>query len=205
MARRLHIHPQNPQQRLIDQAAQSLRAGGLWLVPGDSGYAFVFTLDARAAAERVSRIRALGPRHDFTLLCADIRQIGQYTRLDDAAFRFVRSHGNGDYTYVLPASTLVPKRIATEKRRSIGVRLPRHLVTRRLLEAVGEPLLSSSAKLPGHEEYCLDHEELWALLEARIDGFLDVGACPEDPSTVVSLLETPYELIRAGRGEVDWR
>lgn len=204
MARRLHIHPENPHQRLIDQAAQSLREGGLWLVPGDSGYAFVFTLDARDAAERVSRIRALGPRHDFTLLCADIRQIGQYTRLDDAAYRFVRTHGSGDYTYVLPASALVPKRIATEKRRSIGVRMPRHLVTRTLLEAVGEPLLSSSAKLPGHEEHSLDIEELWELLEARIDGFLDIDACPEDPSTVVSLLEVPYELIRAGRGEVDW-
>jgi tRNA threonylcarbamoyl adenosine modification protein (Sua5/YciO/YrdC/YwlC family) len=204
MSRRLDIHPVTPQKRLIDQAVAALRAGELLVYPTDSGYAFGFTLDARPALERVSRLRQLKPRHNYTLACRDLKQIGQYARVDDAAFRLMRSHLPGSYTFILPASSLVPKRVATEKRRSIGVRVPDQNVAQMLIEALGEPILSSSLLLPDHDVHGLEVDELHELLDDHVDVFLDIGPCPQDPTTVVSLLDQPFEVLRYGSGPVDW-
>lgn len=204
MSRRIAIHPVSPQQRLLDQAVAALRAGELVVYPTDSGYAFGFTLDARHALERVSRLRQLNPRHNFTLACRDLKQIGQYARVDDAAFRLMRSHLPGAYTFILPASSLVPKRVATEKRRSIGVRVPNNLVAQMLIESLGEPILSSSLLLPNQDVHGMEVDELVDALDAHVDVFIDAGPCGLDPTTVVSLIDQPYTVLRYGSGVVDW-
>lgn len=204
MSRRISIHPVSPQQRLIDQAVAALRAGELVVYPTDSGYAFGFALDARNALERVVRLRQLKPRHNFTLACRDLKQIGHYARVDDIAFRLMRSHLPGAYTFILPASSLVPKRVATEKRRSIGVRVPDHKVAQALIETLGEPILSSSLLLPGHDVHGMEVDELADVLDAHIDVFVDAGPCGMDPTTVVSMLDQPFEVLRYGSGPVDW-
>jgi tRNA threonylcarbamoyl adenosine modification protein (Sua5/YciO/YrdC/YwlC family) len=204
MSRRISIHPVSPQQRLIDQAVAALRAGELVVYPTDSGYAFGFALDARDAMERVVRLRQLKPRHNFTLACRDLKQIGHYARVDDAAFRLMRAHLPGAYTFILPASSLVPKRVATEKRRSIGVRMPDHRVAQALIETLGEPILSSSLLLPGHDLHGMEVDELAEVLEPHIDVFIEAGPCGVDPTTVVSMLDQPFEVLRYGSGPVDW-
>lgn len=204
MSRRLQIHPVTPQARLIEQAVQALRGGQLLVYPTDSGYAFGFAIDGREALERVIRLRRLAPRHDFTLACRDLRQIGQYARMDDPAFRFLRAHLPGAYTFILPASPLVPKRLVTDKRRSIGVRIPDNRVAQALIEAVGEPILSSSLHLPDEDLHGLESDEIHERLEAHVDLFLDAGPCPIDPTTVVSMTGDSWEVLRHGRGVVDW-
>lgn len=204
MSRRIVIHPESPQKRLVDQAVDSLKAGRLLVYPTDSGYAFGFTLDARDALERVVRLRQLKPRHNFTLACKDLKHVGQYARLDDAAFRIIRSHVPGAYTFILPAGTLVPKRVATEKRRSIGVRVPDNRVAQALIEALDEPILSCSLLLPNQDLHGMEVDELFDVLEPHIDLFVDGGPCGFDPSTVVSLIDVPYTVLRYGSGQVDW-
>lgn len=204
MSRRIAIHPVSPQQRLLDQAVAALRAGELVVYPTDSGYAFGFTLDARHALERVTRLRQLNQRHNFTLACRDLKQIGLYARVDDAAFRLMRSHLPGAYTFILPASSLVPKRVATEKRRSIGVRVPDNLVAQMLIETLGEPILSSSMLLPSQDLHGMEVDELVDALDPHVDVFIDAGPCGLDPTTVVSLIDQPYTVLRYGSGVVDW-
>lgn len=204
MSRRIAIHPVSPQQRLIDQAVAALRAGELLVYPTDSGYAFGFALDARDALERVVRLRQLRPRHNFTLACRDLKHIGQYARVDDAAFRLMRAHLPGGYTFILPASSLVPKRVATEKRRSIGVRVPDNRVAQALIETLGEPILSSSLLLPNQDLHGMEVDELVEALDSHVDVFVDSGPCGVDPTTVVSMIDQPYEVLRHGSGPVDW-
>lgn len=204
MARRIAIHPVTPQQRLVDQAVAALRTGELLVYPTDSGYAFGFALDARDALERVVRLRQLKPRHNFTLACRDLKQIGSYARVDDAAFRLMRAHLPGAYTFILPASSLVPKRVATEKRRSIGVRMPNNRVAQALIETLGEPILSSSLLVPGLDLHGMEPEELADALDAHVDAFVEAGPCGYDPTTVVSMIDQPYQVLRYGSGPVDW-
>ncbi len=204
MSRRITIHPVSPQQRLLDQAVEALRAGELVVYPTDSGYAFGFALDARSALDRVVRLRQLKPRHNFTLACRDLKQIGHYARVEDAAFRLMRSHVPGAYTFILPASTLVPKRVVTEKRRSIGVRVPDHKVAQALIETLGEPIVSSSLLLPSQDLHGMEIDELAEVLEQHVDVFIDAGHCGFDPTTVVSMIDQPYEVLRYGSGPVDW-
>lgn len=204
MARRLAIHPDNPQARLLNQAVEALRAGELWVYPTDSGYAFACALGAKSALERVIRLRQLDARHNFTLACRDLRQVAQYARVDDRAFRLLKSHLPGPYTFILPATAAVPKRVATERKRSIGVRIPDHRVAAALIEANAEPILSASLLIPDLDIHGLESEELYEQIEAHIDGFLDCGPCPGDPTTVVSLLDNALTVLRRGAGVVDW-
>lgn len=204
MSRRISIHPQSPQNRLVEQAVEGLKAGQLMVYPTDSGYAFGFALDARDALDRVIRLRQLKPRHNFTLACRDLRHVGQYARLDDAAFRLIRSHVPGAYTFILPASSMVPKRVATEKRRSIGVRVPDNRVAQALIESLGEPILSSSLLLPEMELHGMEVDELFEALDPHVDLFIDGGPCGVDPTTVVSLIDQPFSVLRYGSGPVDW-
>jgi tRNA threonylcarbamoyl adenosine modification protein (Sua5/YciO/YrdC/YwlC family) len=141
------------------------------------------------------RLRQLKPRHNFTLACRDLKHIGHYARVDDAAFRLMRAHVPGAYTFILPASTLVPKRVVTEKRRSIGVRVPDHRVAQALIETLGEPILSSSLLLPSQDLHGMEVDELAEALDQHVDVFIDAGHCGIDPTTVVSMIDQPYEVL----------
>jgi len=203
MSERLVVHPVNPQQRLIDKAAAVLRAGGLALVPTDAGYSLAWALEeGREAEQRVLRLRELDSRHPFTLLCRQLSEAGRLARLDDQAFRLMRSLSPGPCTFILPASGDLPKRIKTvgrSKRRDIGIRLPDHGVARMLLEAMGEPLLSTSLVLPD-EEHPNSHEaEAVADRWLRwVDVMLDAEDCEPGPTSVVDCTGDSPEVVRQG-------
>lgn len=202
MAERLMIHPVSPQARLVDKAAAVLKAGGLALVPTDAGYSLAWTLEARDAEERVLRLRELDRRHPFTLLCRQLSEAGRLARLDDRAFRLMRSLTPGPCTFILPASADLPKRIKNagrSKRRDIGIRLPDHVVARALLEAVGEPLLSTSLVLPD-EEHPNSHEagevaERWL---RWVDVMLDAEDCEPGPTSIVDCTGDEPVVVRQG-------
>lgn len=202
MSERFEVHPANPHARLVDKAATLLKAGGLGICPTDAGYAMVWTLEARDAEERVQRLRELDSKHPFTLLCRSISEAGSLARLDDPAFRLLRSLTPGPCTFILPAAASLPKRLkhsGRAKRRDIGIRLPGHVVARALLEAVGEPLLSTSLTLQD-DEVLLSHEaegvaERWLRFA---DVMLDSGDCDPGPTSIVDCTGDEPTVVRQG-------
>ncbi|KFN50834.1 L-threonylcarbamoyladenylate synthase [Arenimonas composti] len=202
MADRLPVHPVNPQARQIDRAVRAIAAGGLALVPTDAGYTLAWSIDSKDAEDRVLRLRELDSRHPFTLLCRTVSEAGRLARLDDRAFRLVRSLTPGPCTFILPASPDLPRRIRNvgrSKRRAIGIRLPDHVVVRGLLEAVGEPLLSTSLLLPD-EEHPVSHEadmvaERWLRF---VDVMLDAEDCEPGPTSVVDCTGDEPVVVRQG-------
>ncbi len=200
----LNVHPQNPQDRLIAQAVAALSAGQLIAYPTDSGYALGWSLGSVANAERVRRMRRLDSRHPFTLSCAELREIGHFTKMSDSAFRLIKRLTPGPYTFLLPAASSVPKRLLAEKRRTIGVRVPDHPIALALVRALGEPLSTSTLLLPDEELIGLESYEMAERLEQKVDLFLDGGACGSEPTTVVDLCGDAPVVIRRGKGAVDW-
>ena len=202
MPDRLQVHPVNPQARLIEKAAAILRAGGLALAPTDAGYSLVWSLNGKDAEDRVLRLRELDRRHPFTVLCRQLSEAGRLARIDDRAFRLIRSKTPGPCTFILPASSDLPKRIRNSgrsKRRDIGIRLPDHVVARALLEAVGEPLLSTSLVLPD-EDHPGSHEaegvaETWL---RWADVMLDAEDCEPGPTSVVDCTGDEPVVVRQG-------
>jgi tRNA threonylcarbamoyl adenosine modification protein (Sua5/YciO/YrdC/YwlC family) len=202
MPERLMVHPLNPQARLVEKAAAVLRAGGLALVPTDAGYALAWSLNGKDAEDRVLRLRELDSRHPFTLLCRQLSEAGRLARLDDQAFRLMRSKTPGPCTFILPASSDLPKRIKNvgrSKRRDIGIRLPDHVVVRALLDAMGEPLLSTSLLLPD-EDHPVSHEaegvaERWL---RWADVMLDAEDCEPGPTSVVDCTGDEPVVVRQG-------
>ncbi|HLS84160.1 MAG TPA: L-threonylcarbamoyladenylate synthase [Arenimonas sp.] len=202
MAERWQIHPVTPQARLMEKAAERLRDGALVLLPTDAGYCLAWSLNAKEAEDRVLRLRELDSRHPFTLLCRQLSEAGRLARLDDQAFRLMRSLTPGPCTFILPASAELPKRIRNSgrrKRRDIGIRLPAHRVTQALLEAVGEPLLSTSLVLPG-DEVPASHEaedvaERWL---RWADLMLDAEDCEPGPTSVVDCTGEEPTIVRQG-------
>ena len=202
MADRLLVHPVNPQSRLLDKAAATLKAGGLAIVPTDAGYSLAWCLDAKDAEERVLRLRELDSRHPFTLLCRALSEAGRLARLDDPAFRLMRSLTPGPCTFILPASAELPKRIRNSgrsKRRDIGIRLPGHRVAQALLDAVGEPLLSTSLVLPDEEtpnsheaEQVADRWQRW------VDVMLDAEDVEPGPTSIVDCTGDEPVVVRQG-------
>ncbi|KFL38125.1 hypothetical protein N788_02800 [Arenimonas donghaensis DSM 18148 = HO3-R19] len=196
------VHPVTPQQRLVDKAVAVIRGGGLALVPTDAGYSLAWGLESRDAEARVQRLRELDSRHPFTLLCRQLSEAGRLARLDDPAFRLLRSLTPGPCTFILPASPDLPKRIKNagrSKRRDIGIRLPDHVVTRMVLESVGEPLLSTSLVLPD-EEHPNSHEadqvaDRWL---RWVDVMLDAEDCEPGPTSIVDCTGDEPEVIRQG-------
>ena len=198
----LELHPLNPQPRLIRRAAEVVRAGGLIAYPTDSCYALGWHLGDKHALERVRRIRQADRHHHFTLVCADLAQIGRFARLETWQFRMLRACLPGPYTFLLRATRATPRRLQHERRRTIGVRIPDHPVPRLLLAELGEPLMSSTLLLAADELPLTAGREIEARLGREIDAVLDGGDCGIEPTTVVDLSVTPPLIVRKGKGDL---
>jgi tRNA threonylcarbamoyl adenosine modification protein (Sua5/YciO/YrdC/YwlC family) len=201
MAQLFTVHPTQPQPRLIRQAAECLREGGVIAYPTDSSYALGCALGQAEAAGRIRRIRGVAEDHHLTLVVADLASLGPFARLDTWQFRIVRQGVPGPYTFILPATRDVPRRLQHPKRRTIGLRVPEHPVVRALLAEMGEPILSSTLLLPGDDRPLNDAATIRERLEQQLDAIVDGGACPAEPTTVVDLASDPPAITRLGRGD----
>lgn len=202
MSQFFQIHPDNPQKRLIDQAVEIIRAGGVITYPTDSGYALGCHLGDKKAVEKIKWLRSLDDKHNFTLVCSDLSEIGTYAKVDNIVFRLLKAHTPGPYTFILEASSEVPKLLLHPKRRSIGVRVPDHRITRALLKDLGEPLMSVTLIPVGEELPMTDAEEIRERFGAHLDLVIDGGPCHLDPTSVIDLRELPPKILREGRGDV---
>jgi tRNA threonylcarbamoyl adenosine modification protein (Sua5/YciO/YrdC/YwlC family) len=201
MARYYDVHPQDPQPRSIAQVVALLRDDALVAYPTDSGYALGCRLESRTGPERIRRIRHLDDKHDFTLVCADFAQLGQLVQLSNAAFRAVKAATPGPYTFILPATREVPKRLAHPKKKTVGVRIPEHPLVRALLRELGEPLLSSTLILPGATDSMADGWQIKEELDHLVDAVVDAGECDPHPTTVVDWSGETPEVTRVGAGD----
>jgi len=201
MARYFDVHPRDPQPRSIAQVVTLLRDDALIAYPTDSCYALGFRLDNPTGGERIRRIRSLDDKHHFTLVCADFAQLGQLVQLDNAAFRAIKAATPGPYTFILPATKEVPRRLSHPKKRTVGVRIPDHSVVRALVRELGEPLVSSTLLLPDAEEPMTDGWQIKEELDHVIDAVVDAGDCGTEPTTVVDWSEGYPEVVRIGAGE----
>lgn len=200
MAQFFSVHPENPQPRLLKQAAQLLRDGGLAAVPTDSSYAVIARLDDKAAADGLRRLRGLDERHHLTLLCRDLAEIGHFARVDNRQYRLLKAATPGPFTFILEATREVPRRVSHPSRKTIGIRVPDHPVTLGLLEQVGEPLLSTTLIPDGETEAMNDPEAIRERYQSQIAAVIDAGACPKEPTTVVDLTGDAL-IVRHGRGD----
>ena len=203
MSQLFTLHPQNPQVRLLKQAVQLLKGGGVLAVPTDSSYALVCQIDDKAAAERLRRIRQVDDKHHLTLLCRDLSELSAYARVDNRQYRLLKLATPGPYTFILEASKEVPRRVSHPSRKTIGLRVPEHRVLQALLEELGGPLLATTLILPDGEALN-DAEDIRGRLEHELAGIVDAGACALEPTTVIDL--TPMgtggepAVLREGRG-----
>ncbi len=201
MARYLDVHPVDPQPRAISQVVAMLRDDQLIAYPTDSGYALGIQLGNRDGLERIKKLRQLDDKHHFTLVCRDFAQLGQLVHLSNAAFRAVKAATPGAYTFILPATGEVPKRLMHPRKRTVGVRIPEHPVVRALLEELDEPLLSSTLLMPGELEPMTDGWQVKEDLDHWLDAVIDSGECGSEPTTVVDFSDGGPEIVRVGAGD----
>ena len=201
MSQYFEVHPDNPQQRLLKQAAQILHSGGVAAVPTDSSYAFVCHLDDKAAAESLRRIRGVDEKHHLTLLCRDLSELASYARVDNRQYRMLKAATPGPFTFILEATKEVPRRVSHPSRRTIGLRVPDHRVTQELLSILGQPLIATTLIPPGETEPMNDPQEIRERFQKVIQAVVDAGACPMEPTTVVDLTAEEPVLVREGRGD----
>jgi tRNA threonylcarbamoyl adenosine modification protein (Sua5/YciO/YrdC/YwlC family) len=201
MSQYFTLHPINPQLRLIHRTVDILRAGGVVVYPTDSCYALGCLVGDKDAMERIRRIRAAGKDHNFTLVCRDLSEIATYARVDNPTFRLLKACTPGPYTFILPATREVPRRLQHPKRKTIGIRVPDHAVPHALLTELGEPLMSSTLILPGDDAPLTDPEEMRTRLEHQVELVMDGGPCGLEPTTVVDLSGEVPKVLRAGRGD----
>ena len=201
MSQHFEIHPDNPQQRLLKQAAQILQDGGVVAAPTDSSYALVCRLDDKAAVDHLRRIRGVDDKHHLTLLCRDLSELASYARVDNQQFRLLKLGTPGPFTFILEASKEVPRRVSHPSRRTIGLRVPDHRVLQELLAVFGEPLLATTLIPPGESEPLNDPEDIREHYQNRLQAVVDAGACARQPTTVVDLSSDPPVLVRIGRGD----
>jgi tRNA threonylcarbamoyl adenosine modification protein (Sua5/YciO/YrdC/YwlC family) len=202
MAQFFSIHPDNPQGRLVRQAAEIIRGGGVIVYPTDSCYALGCRLDDRVAVERIRAIRDLDAHHHFTLVCRDLSEVPRYARVDNRQFRFLKTATPGSYTFILKATREVPKRLQHPKRNTIGLRVPDHPVAQALLEALDEAMLSTSLLLPGDEFPLNDAQEIRERLQQQVDLVIDSGACGLEVTTMVDLTAQVPRVLRDGKGSL---
>ncbi len=202
MSQYFEVHPQDPQPRLLRQAAQLLRAGGVAAIPTDSSYALVCRLDDKAAAEQLRRLREVDDKHHLTLLCRDLSELARFARVDNRQYRLLKLGTPGPYTFILEATKEVPRRLSHPSRRTIGLRVPDHAVTQQLLATFGEPLLATTLIPPGESEPLNDAQEIRERFEKRLQAVVDAGACPMAPTTVIDVSGDEPVLVRQGRGDL---
>lgn len=203
MAQFFSIHPDNPQPRLIKQAADMLRNGAVIVYPTDSGYALGCRLDDKDAVTRIRQIRGLDEKHLMTLMCRDLSELSHYARVDNAMFRLLKNNTPGSYTFILDATREVPRRLQHPKRSTVGLRIPDHPIALALLEELGEPILSSTLIMPGEEHPLTDVDEIREQLEKLVELVIEGGMVGRDSTTVIDLTESTPVLLRKGKGKVD--
>jgi tRNA threonylcarbamoyl adenosine modification protein (Sua5/YciO/YrdC/YwlC family) len=201
MARYYDVHPDDPQARLLRQVVDLIRGGGLIAYPTDSCFAFGCQLGNRAGLDRIREIRRLDERHHFTLVCRDFAQLGQFVQVSNSVFRLVKACTPGSYTFILPATREVPRRLLHPRKRTVGVRVPKHTVAQALLAELGEPILSSTMLLPGQDEPMTQGWEIKERLDHLLDAVIDAGDCGSEPTTVVDLSQPEPEILRRGAGD----
>jgi tRNA threonylcarbamoyl adenosine modification protein (Sua5/YciO/YrdC/YwlC family) len=202
MALRYELHPDNPQPRLIKQAADLIHRGGIAAMPTDSSYALVCHLDDKTAAEKLRRIRQVDDRHHLTLLCRDLTELGTFARVNNAQYKLIKHAVPGPYTFILEATKETPRRLHHPQRKTIGLRVPDHPITLALLAQLGQPLLATTLILPGEAEPLNDPDTITEVLKNQIDAVIDAGACPAQPTTVIDLTGDTPVVVREGRGEI---
>ncbi len=202
MAQYFSLHPEQPQPRLIRQAAEIMRGGGLVVFPTDSAYALGGITGDADLIQRIRRIRQVDERHHFTLMCRDLSQIATYARVDNSQFRLLKATTPGPYTFILEGSRELPRRMLHPKRKTIGLRIPDHPVVAALLEELGEPILTSTLLLPGEDLPLTDPEEIRERLEKQVELVIEAGYCGPEATTVIDLTGGSPVLVRAGRGDL---
>lgn len=200
MSQFFQIHPDNPQARLIKQAAQIIHAGGIVALPTDSCYALVCHLDDKGAVEKLRRIRGIDDKHHLTLLCRDLSEIALYARVDNRQFRLLKAATPGPYTVILEATREVPRRLSHPSRKTIGLRVPENVIAQALLEELGQPLIGTTLITPD-DELLNDPEEIRDRMAKLLDLVIDGGACAMEPTTVIDLSAAEPALLRQGRGD----
>ncbi len=200
MAQYFHIHPETPQHRLIHQAVSIIRQGGIIVYPTDSSYALGCHIGDKSAMERIRRIRRVGDEHNFTLVCRDLAEIATYAKISNADYRVLKANTPGPYTFILPATREVPRRLQNPRRKTIGLRIPNHAITRALLQELGEPLMSSTLIMPNEDMPLNEPDDIRQRLQHDIDLVIEGGTCDVEPTTVVILNDGVAEIARAGKG-----
>ena len=201
MSQYFEVHPDNPQPRLLKQAAQILHGGGIAAIPTDSSYALACHLDDKAAAEQLRRIRGVDDKHHLTLLCRDLSELASYARVDNRQYRLLKLGTPGPYTFILEATKEVPRRLSHPARRTIGLRVPDHAVAQALLAEFGQPLLATTLIPPGETEPLNEPRAIRERFGKLLQAVVDAGACPRQPTTVLNLSEDEPTLVRLGRGD----
>lgn len=200
MSQFFEIHPTHPQKRLVLQAVEIMRQGGVVVYPTDSSYAIGCHIGDKDAMERIQRIRQLDDKHFFTLVCKDLSEIATYAKVDNSQYRMLRSLTPGAFTFILQATNEVPRRLLHPKRRMIGIRVVDNVIVQALLEEFGQPILSSTLILPGNDMPETDANEIREKLEKQVELIIDGGHCGSEPTTVINMVEIPPQLIRQGKG-----
>lgn len=201
MAQFFQLHPDNPQARLITQAVEIIRGGGIVVYPTDSAYALGCHIGDKMALDRIRLMRRLDKHHNFTLMCRDLSEIATYARVDNQVFRLLKTLTPGPYTFILTATSEVPRRLLHPKRKTIGLRVPDNVIAQKLLEELNEPLMTSTLLLPGEEYPMTDPYDIRETLEHQVELVIDGGFCGLEPTTVVDLTGPTPELVRQGKGD----
>lgn len=201
MSQYLEIHPDNPQSRLIKQAAELIHQGGVVILPTDACYVLVCQLDDKEAVRRIRQIRAIDEKHHLTMLCRDLSEIAQYAKIDNQQYRLLKLATPGAFTFILEATKEVPRRLSHPSRKTIGLRVPNNPIAQTLLAEVGQPLISTTLKLPGEDEALTEVDAMQDQLKKQVDLILDGGVCYIEPTTVIDLTQGAPEVVRQGKGD----
>ncbi|MEH6576470.1 MAG: L-threonylcarbamoyladenylate synthase [Amphritea sp.] len=202
MSQFFQIHPENPQARLISQAVEIINKGGVVVYPTDCAYALGCHLGDKSALEKIKRIRKLDDKHNFTLVCPDLSALGTYAKVDNKDYRLLKAHTPGAYTFILNATTEVPRRLLHPKRRTIGLRIPGNKIALDLMDALGEPIMSTSLIMPGEDQPLMDPYEIRDLLQHEVDLVIDGGYCGMEATSVINLIDDVPVVVREGAGDV---
>lgn len=201
MSQFFQIHPENPQARLIRQAVDIVKNGGVVVYPTDSAYALGCHIGDKSALDRIRRIRKLDDRHNFTLVCSDLSEIATYAKVSNSVYRLLRHTTPGPYTFILPATSEVPRRLMHPKRKTVGLRVPDNAIAAAMLADLGEPLMSVTLIMPGDDLPLIDPYDIRQMLEHEVDLVIDGGYCGMEPTTVVDLADETPQVVRVGKGD----